>query len=96
MKTIIILGDGMADYPIARLGDKTPLQVAHKPHMDSIAARGRCGRCKIPMRPCWRRSDAASSPFMGCATATCKACRSQPRPLIRSRRAAVRPASRVN
>lgn len=43
MKTIIILGDGMADYPVARLGGMTPLQVAHKPNIDSIAARGRCG-----------------------------------------------------
>lgn len=43
MKYIIILGDGMADYPVARLGGRTPLQAAHKPHIDSIAARGRCG-----------------------------------------------------
>ena len=43
MKYVIILGDGMADYPVERLGGKTPLQVAHKPHIDSIAAQGRCG-----------------------------------------------------
>lgn len=43
MKYVIVLGDGMADYPVARLGGKTPLQVATKPHIDSIAARGRCG-----------------------------------------------------
>ena len=43
MKYIIILGDGMADYPIERLGGRTPLQAAHKPNIDSIAARGRCG-----------------------------------------------------
>jgi 2,3-bisphosphoglycerate-independent phosphoglycerate mutase len=29
MKYIIVLGDGMADEPIAQLGNKTPLQVAH-------------------------------------------------------------------
>ena len=34
MKYIIIIGDGMADYPIEALGGKTPLQVAKKPRMD--------------------------------------------------------------
>ena len=43
MKYIIILGDGMADYSIASLGNKTPLQAAHTPHMDRIAREGRCG-----------------------------------------------------
>jgi 2,3-bisphosphoglycerate-independent phosphoglycerate mutase len=40
MKHIIILGDGMADEPIAALGNKTPLQVAHKPYIDQIAQSG--------------------------------------------------------
>ena len=44
MKHIIILGDGMADYPIERLGGKTPLQYADKPMMDRLAREGRCGR----------------------------------------------------
>jgi 2,3-bisphosphoglycerate-independent phosphoglycerate mutase len=43
MKYIIILGDGMADEPIAELGNKTPLQVAHKPAMDHIAVLGSSG-----------------------------------------------------
>lgn len=43
MKSVIILGDGMSDYPVAELGDKTPLQVARKPGMDCIAAEGRTG-----------------------------------------------------
>ena len=43
MKYIIILGDGMADEPIATLGNKTPLQVAHKPNIDKIATLGCCG-----------------------------------------------------
>jgi len=43
MKYIIILGDGMADEPIAKLGNKTPLQVAHKPNIDKIATLGCCG-----------------------------------------------------
>lgn len=43
MKTIIILGDGMADEPIAALGGKTPLQVAKKPYIDMLAAKGKSG-----------------------------------------------------
>ncbi len=42
-KYIVILGDGMADFPIQRLDGKTPLQAAHKPYIDRIAAQGRCG-----------------------------------------------------
>lgn len=43
MKYILIIGDGMADYPIAKLGNLTPLQVAIKPNMDKITAKGRSG-----------------------------------------------------
>jgi 2,3-bisphosphoglycerate-independent phosphoglycerate mutase len=43
MKTIIILGDGMADYPIPELDGKTPLMVAKKPVIDDIARNGRTG-----------------------------------------------------
>ena len=44
MKHIIILGDGMADLPVKRLGGKTLLQSANKPMMDRLAREGRCGR----------------------------------------------------
>ncbi len=44
MKHIIILGDGMADHPVERLGGKTLLQVADKPMMDLLAQKGRTGR----------------------------------------------------
>lgn len=44
MKHIIILGDGMADHPVARLGGKTPLQYADKPYMNMLACKGRTGR----------------------------------------------------
>lgn len=43
MKRIIILGDGMADEPIAALGGKTPLQAAHKPTIDKLAQFGKNG-----------------------------------------------------
>lgn len=43
MKYIIVVGDGMADYPIPELRNLTPLQVAHKPNIDSLTAKGRSG-----------------------------------------------------
>ena len=44
MKLIIILGDGMADHPVERLGGKTLLQYANKPYMDMLAKKGKTGR----------------------------------------------------
>ena len=46
MKYIIVLGDGMADEPIGKLGGRTPLQSADTPAMDWLAAHGRCGLLK--------------------------------------------------
>lgn len=43
MKYIIILGDGMADEPIASLGNKTPLQAANTPNIDKLSAMGCAG-----------------------------------------------------
>lgn len=43
MKYVILLGDGMADYPTDKLGGKTPLQCAFTPHLDQIAAEGTLG-----------------------------------------------------
>ena len=37
-KYIVLVGDGMGDYPLDELGGKTPLQVAETPNMDRIAA----------------------------------------------------------
>jgi len=35
---LLLVGDGMADYPLKELGGKTPLETAETPHMDRIAA----------------------------------------------------------
>ena len=43
MKYLIILGDGMADEPIAELGNKTPLQAANTPAIDKLAKLGKTG-----------------------------------------------------
>lgn len=44
MKHIIILGDGMADWPVPSLGGKTLLQAARTPNMDNLARMGRTGK----------------------------------------------------
>ena len=43
MKSVIILGDGMADRPIPELENKTPLEYAKTPYMDSLAQKGELG-----------------------------------------------------
>ncbi|MCE5214830.1 MAG: cofactor-independent phosphoglycerate mutase [Methanobacterium sp.] len=65
MKYVVVIGDGMADYPLEELNGKTPLQTAHIPNMDSIAANGVNGLLKtIPdgMEP---GSDVANLSIMG-------------------------------
>lgn len=44
MKHIIILGDGMADWPAKSLGNQTLLQYSNIPYMDKLARMGRTGR----------------------------------------------------
>ena len=46
MKHLIILGDGMADWPVESLGGKTLMQYAKTPYMDKLASMGRTGRLK--------------------------------------------------
>ncbi|MBU4074314.1 MAG: phosphoglycerate mutase, partial [Proteobacteria bacterium] len=43
MKYAVLLGDGMADYPLDLLGGETPLEYARTPHMDRMASRGTLG-----------------------------------------------------
>ena len=46
MKYLIILGDGMADWAVPALDNKTLLQHAHTPNMDRLARMGRTGMLK--------------------------------------------------
>ncbi|NPV92204.1 MAG: cofactor-independent phosphoglycerate mutase [Firmicutes bacterium] len=46
MKYIMVLADGMADYPIEQLGGATPLERAHTPNLDRLAGIGRMGMAK--------------------------------------------------
>ncbi len=67
MKYIVLLVDGMADYPIESLGNKTPLEVVNIPNINSCARRGEVGMVQtIPpgMSP---GSDTANLSVMGYA-----------------------------
>jgi proposed homoserine kinase len=46
MKYFVLLGDGMADYPVEELGNLTPLQKANKPNMDEMAKYAELGLVK--------------------------------------------------
>jgi len=65
VKYLLVVGDGMADFPIPELGNKTPLQVAYKPNMDSVAAKGRSGLIKTVPDECSPGSDTAICAVLG-------------------------------
>jgi len=65
MKHIIILGDGMADHAVSRLGGKTPLQYADTPYMDMLARRGRTGRVATIPRGFMPGSEVANTAILG-------------------------------
>ena len=65
MKYLLIIGDGMADYPVDALNGKTPLQVADKPHMDELAAKGRSGTLKTIPEDMGAGSDIANLSILG-------------------------------
>ena len=46
MKYVVILGDGMADYPVDAFDGKTILEVADKPTIDYMAQHGEMGMVK--------------------------------------------------
>ncbi len=64
-KYVVVLGDGMADEPIASLGGKTPLEYAKTPAMDRLSQRAEIGMVQtIPegMKP---GSDTANLAVLG-------------------------------
>ncbi len=65
MKHIILLGDGMADEPIEELGGQTPLQYAHTPHMDWLAAHGVTGQMKTVADGFHPGSEVANMAILG-------------------------------
>jgi len=65
VKYAILVGDGMSDYPMAELGDRTPLEVAKIPNMNDMVKSGMIGLVKtVPsgMKPA---SDIANLSILG-------------------------------
>ena len=65
MKHLIILGDGMADWPVASLGGKTLLQHAQTPNMDKLARLGRTGMLKTVPVGFHPGSEVANTAILG-------------------------------
>ena len=70
MKTILFLGDGMADEPMPELGGRTPLMAADTPAMDRIAREGRCGSMLTLPDGFPTSSDVANMSVLGCDLAS--------------------------
>lgn len=65
MKTVFLVADGMAGWPLDALGGRTSLQAAATPAMDALAPRSRCGLCRtvpVGMPP---GSDVANMSLLG-------------------------------
>ena len=65
MKHLIILGDGMADHPVERLGGLTLMQYAHTPTMDLLAQQGKCGRLLTVPEGFHPGSEVANATILG-------------------------------
>lgn len=65
MKYIVLVGDGMADYPIKELDDRTPLEAARTPNLDFIAKQGQLGRVKTIPNKMSPASDVANISILG-------------------------------
>ncbi len=65
MKYLLVLGDGMADEPLAGLGGMTPLEYADTPNMDRIAREGACGMLRTIPEGFEPGSDIANLSVLG-------------------------------
>ncbi len=64
-KYLILIGDGMADWPITSLGNRTPLEAADKPNMDYMAANGAMGMVQVVPREMYPGSDVSNLSIIG-------------------------------
>ncbi|MDP8260868.1 MAG: cofactor-independent phosphoglycerate mutase [Candidatus Kappaea frigidicola] len=65
MKYIVIVADGMSDYPLEELEGRTPLEKAKTPNMDYIAKKGQVGRASMVPRGMPPGSDVANLSIFG-------------------------------
>lgn len=65
MKYALLVGDGMADFPLPELDGKTPLEYARTPNMDAVAKAGRVGLVKTIPDGIPPGSDVANMSLLG-------------------------------
>ncbi len=65
MKYVVVLYDGMADYPVPALGGKTPMMLAKKPNLDSLAKKAEVGLVRTVPKGMKPGSDVANMSVMG-------------------------------
>lgn len=65
MKYILVVPDGVADKPIAALGNRTPLQKANTPNLDAIVQKGLLGRIQTVPQTLPSGSDVACMSLLG-------------------------------
>ena len=65
MKYAVMLGDGMADYPLEAYGGRTPLEAARTPNMDRLAREGLCGMARTVPEGMVPGSDTANMAVFG-------------------------------
>lgn len=65
MKYVVVLCDGMADYPVPALGGKTPMMVAKKPHIDALATKAEVGLVRTVAPGLKPGSDVANMSVLG-------------------------------
>lgn len=65
MKYVVVLCDGMADYPVPALGGKTPMMCADKPNIDALASKGEVGLVRTVGEGLKPGSDVANMSVLG-------------------------------
>lgn len=65
MKYVVVLYDGMADYPVPALGGKTPMMAAKKPNFDMLASKGEVGLVRTVAPGLKPGSDVANLSVLG-------------------------------
>jgi len=65
LKYVVLIGDGMTDWPVPSLDKKTPLQAAKTPNMDRIAREGVVGVARTVPDGFHPGSDVANLSIMG-------------------------------
>lgn len=65
MKYVVVLCDGMADYPVPALDGKTPMMCAKKPHIDTLAQKAEVGLVRTVAKGLKPGSDVANMSVLG-------------------------------